>query len=77
MSMRTGILIVMLCAAPCHAEVLFPRDTTAHIVASPQNAFEQRLLNRLSDYFSRVLRKPPRVTEALDRVPANCAGDRA
>ena len=70
MSMRTGLLIAMLCAAPGRAEVVFPRDTTAHIVASPQNALEQRLLNRLSDYVSRVLRKPPRVTAELEQVPA-------
>ena len=70
MSMRIGLLIAMLCAAPGRAEVVFPRDTTAHIVASPQNALEQRLLSRLSDYLSRVLGKPPRVTEKLEQVPA-------
>ena len=71
MCMRMGLLIVMLYAAPGRAEVVFPRGATAHIVASPQNALQRRLLNRLSDYVSRVLRKTPRVTDTLDQVPAN------
>ena len=70
--MRTSSLvwIILVSSVSARAEVVFPQETVAHVVASPQTPLEQRLLGRLTDYLGRVLRQPAMVVEELEQVPA-------
>ena len=70
MRMRLVACVLLIWPVVGRADVVFPRDKTAHVVASPQTPLEQRILDRLTNYMERVLRQAPEVAASLDKVPA-------
>ncbi len=54
----------------CLAEIRFPHGSTPYVVAVPVTNLDERIVNDLTDYLQRVLKKSAHVVRSLAEVPA-------
>ncbi len=67
--MKIAVSILLVCSVSLRAEMVLPRGTAAHVVATPGTPLERRVLRQLKSYLERVLGKPAVVAADLPHTP--------